>query len=205
MTAVPAPHNQHPYNQETSNINPWLIRLPILFVTGAMLFVLMMAVVLYAYVNQYTDKIAPGISALGVDLSGMTQAEAIATLSSRFTYDANAVFTFIDGDRNWQLSAGDLGVEFDVEATVEQAFTTANSGNFTSDLVDQTMTWLNGESIAPIIRYDQSIAVTQLNAIAEQIDQLPGQMQVWQLREQLYLQIMDKPDEQLMLLRRWHN
>lgn len=171
MTAVRAP--QHPYHPSDSSntINPWLIRLPILMLVGGILFVLLMAIAMMAYVSQYDGKIAPGVSALGVDLGGMNQEEAVAALSSRFTYDQNAVFTFVDNERTWQLTAGDLGVVFDVDATVAEAMSIANSGNFTEDLVDQSMSWLNGESVAPIIRYDQSIAVTQLNTIAEQVDQ----------------------------------
>ncbi len=158
------------YSSQYRSISPWLIRLPVLFISGGMLLVLVLAIFVGAFQLRYTNKIVPGISAYGVSLSGVTREEAIIALQSRFTYDDEAIFTFRDGDRFWQMTAGELGVSFDVEATVNEAFAAAHTGNTLMDMVDQASIWLNGRSISPIIRYDQQMAVDRLLAIAEEIN-----------------------------------
>ena len=153
--------------------NPWLIRLPVLFISGGILLALVLAIFVGAFQLRYRDRIVPGITAYGLNLGGMTPEEAMAALESRFTYDDEAIFTFRDGDRFWQMTAGELGVSFDVEATVNEAFAAAHSGNLLSDVVEQAIVWLNGRSISPIIRYDQQVAVDRLLAIAEEINRPP--------------------------------
>jgi vancomycin resistance protein YoaR len=150
--------------------NPWLIRLPILFFSGGILLVLVLAIFVGAFQMRYVDKIVPGIWALGVNLSGMSIDEAQAALEDRFTYDTEAVFTFRDGDRFWQMTAADLGVSFDARGTAEQAFNAGHKGDVISDLVSQAGIWFGGRSIAPMVRYDQNYAVSQLTAIAEEIN-----------------------------------
>lgn len=172
MTSAPA-HKDAYYPRPPQGppaINPWLIRLPVLFVTGGILLVLVLAIFVAAFQLRYAGKITPGVYALGINLSGMDRGEAVTALSGRFVYDNEAVFTFRHGDRLWQMTARDLGMGFDAEATVEQAFASSRAGGFAGDLVDQTLTWLNGKSIAPIIHYDQNVAVARLLEIAQTVN-----------------------------------
>jgi vancomycin resistance protein YoaR len=108
----------------------------------------------------------PGVSVYGANLSGLTEAQAQAALADKFSYDDGAVFTFRYNDQFWQWNAGELGVSFDIDATVNQAFALGRSGDVLSNLVQEASIWLNGRSIAPIIRYDQTIALSKLSEIA---------------------------------------
>src|SRR5262245_19280195 len=100
-----------PYRREPT-INPWVIRLPILFVSGVVLLVGTLVALVTAFQFNYSDKIVPGMSAYGVNLSGMTHDQAVQALSAQFTYDKKAVFTFRYGDKFWQMTAGELGIGF---------------------------------------------------------------------------------------------
>lgn len=173
MTSRPVPETDYypPYRSPEALPNPWLIRLPILFFSGSILLVLLLAAFVIAFQIRFSEKIIPGVVIYGVDLGGMSRDQAVAAVSSRFTYDQDAVFTFRDGERFWQMSAGQLGVSFDAQATVERALALGGSGSVVQDMVDQTLTWLNGQAVAPIIRYDQAAAVNQLIAIGEEINQ----------------------------------
>lgn len=151
-------------------VNPWLIRLPLLFVVGATLLLFALAGLIAAFQIAYQGKIYPGVYSYGVDLAGMTPEQARAALDGRFTYDEQAVFTFRYGDQFWQARAGELGVAFDVDATVSAAYAVGRSGSFAVDLVDQLFNWLNGENITPIIRYDQAAAVAAVTRIAGEIN-----------------------------------
>jgi vancomycin resistance protein YoaR len=119
----------------------------------------------------------PGVSSDGISLAGMTRDQARAALGEHFTYDKDTVFTFrvaSGGDQFGQATAGELGVTFDLDATIAEAFADGHSGSLFDNLIDQALTWLNGRSVTPIIRYDQNVAAQRLEAIARQIDRPPA-------------------------------
>ncbi len=175
MATLPAEQPRQPYDPA---ISPWFVRLPILFVSGGILLVLILTALVGVYEVAFRTRVLPGVSSYGVDLGGMTRQQATDALAGHFTYDKDAVFTFRAtsgdlGDHFWQLSAGDLGVAFDASATVDEAYALGHDGNLLENLTDQALTWLNGRSIAPIIRYDQNVAVAQLSRIAGEINRTP--------------------------------
>ncbi len=151
-------------------VNPWIIRLPILFISGVVLFLAAIVVLVMAFEYSFSNQVVPGMSAYGVNLGGMTREQAAQALSAAFTYDDKAVFTFRYGDKFWQVTAGDLGIGFDVNATVDEAFSAGHSSNVMSDLVSQASIWLNGRSVAPIVKYDQNITIQKLGAIAAELN-----------------------------------
>ncbi|MEP7291167.1 MAG: VanW family protein [Chloroflexota bacterium] len=172
MTTYPAEHPRKPHDP---TISPWLVRLPLLAITGGILTMLILTALVGAFQIAFRERIIPGISAYGINLGGMTQAQAQAALEGRFTYAQDAVFTFRytspDGsDQVWQLKAGELGVTFDADATVSEAYAAGHESNLLNNLVDQALIWLNGRSISPIIRYDQNAAVQQLEGFASVIN-----------------------------------
>lgn len=154
-----------------SPLLPWLIRLPLLGATAIIMFLFIIAIFLAMHQLQYDKLIYPGVSAYGVDLSGMTKDQALAALSSRYTYGTDAVFTFRDGDKVWQKTAAELGVSFDPQQTVETAFKMGRSGGLFANLSDQSNAWMNGESIQPTIVFDQSKANAILQQIAAEVNQ----------------------------------
>lgn len=165
MTSRPMPRPSRQFS-----INPWILRLPILVFSGAILTVVVLALFLFAFQMRFSERIFPGVYALGTDLSGMTLEEASTALANQFAYGDEAVFTFRDGDRFWQMTATDLGVQFDASATASTAFDIGNSGNLVLDLYNQSNAWFTGDVIAPVITYDQNVAMNELSAIAEEIN-----------------------------------
>src|SRR4051794_19999155 len=146
---------EHPRQPSDSGISPWLIRLPILFISGGVLLMLILTALVGIYEIAFRERIVPGISSYGLSLTGMTRDQAKATLDKRFTYAKDAVFTFRytppgGTPQFWQLSAGDLGVSFDPDATVNEAFAPGHNGSLLENLTDQTLIWLNGRSISPV-------------------------------------------------------
>ncbi len=164
---------EHPHDPQHDGLAAWLIRVPVLMMTGAIVLLTLLTIFAGAAQLAFRDRILAGVSSFGVDLGGMTPAEATEALRARFTYDQSAIFTFRDGDRFWQLSAGELGVHFDPQAAAAEAFVIGHSANPILNVVDQALIWLNGYRVTPIIRYDQNVAVERLMAIAEEINRPP--------------------------------
>ncbi len=159
--------------QPDSGMNPWLVRLPILFISGVVLIVAVLVALVAGFEVRFADEIVPGMSSYGVNLSGMTHDEAVQALSSAFTYGDKAVFTFRYNDKFWQYTAKDLGIGFDADSTVNQALAAGHGGSILNDIGAQASIWLNGRSIAPIVKYDQNITLTKLAEIAAQINRPP--------------------------------
>ncbi len=155
--------------RQRSGINPWWVRVPVLFITGGLLLLLVLALFLMAFQMRHSERIFPGVQALGVDLGGLTQPEAADALTGAFSYGNEAVFTFRDGNTFWQMTAADLGVTFDAEATAAQATEVGHSGNPVRDASDQAGAWFGGRSLAPVVTYDQQIARQTLTQIAAEV------------------------------------
>lgn len=167
QTSRPMP----PRPRREMRINPWLIRLPVLFVTGTILLVIVLALFLLAYTMRFSDKVVPGVTAMGVNLTGLTQAQAEQALAREFQYDESTVFTLRDGEQFWQLSAGELGVEFNADETAAAAFAIGHDGALASDWATQAQSWRDGVTVSPIITYDENVALAKLNEIAATINQ----------------------------------
>jgi vancomycin resistance protein YoaR len=171
MNNAPSYPNRPAYAPARPGINPWLIRLPILLITGGILLVIVLVLFLVAFQMRNTERMFPGVHVYGVDVSGMTQDEVRLALAGRFDdYASQAVYTFRDGDQIWQMTAADLGVAFDLEGTVQEAYAVGHQSDAVTDMLEQANSWFVGYSIAPRITYDESVAAAQLTAMAAEIN-----------------------------------
>ncbi len=173
--ATPAPLYPPPYAaRPPRTANPWLIRLPVLVISGSVLLFLVLGLFLLAFQLRYQERIYPGVYIMDVNIGGLTLAEARAQIVQRFRYDQQAVFTFRDGDQRWQASAAELGVSFDADATLAAAFAVGHDADALTNLFYQAAAWFGGYSLSPIFRYDQNQAVARLTQIADAIYQEPA-------------------------------
>ncbi|MBI5929148.1 MAG: VanW family protein [Chloroflexi bacterium] len=156
--------------------NPWMIRLPMLVVTGLVLMFFLVVAGIAGYQFTYQDKIYPGVSTIfGLNLAGMTKDEATAALANRFTYPDDAIFVFRDGDQTWEYTASELGVTMNIEATVNEAYSVGRSRSGTRNLFDQWKVWREGYPLAPVITYNQSEAEQILAQVSNDFVNRPVQ------------------------------
>ncbi len=141
--------------------------------TLALAFFLVLAALGLAYAafqGAYHDRIYPGVSSWGVDLSGMSLAQAALALSGAFTYPQAEVFTFRDGERSWTAAPAELGVNLDLPATVAEAYTLGRRGSLTGNLTEQYQAWSAGRSVPVRVVYNPARARSFLEALAKEID-----------------------------------
>ena len=177
MSSIPSTQQpfppSRPRQKQDSSLTAWLIRLPVLFITGFVLVLIILATFLTAFQLRYVDLIVPGVSSMGVPLGGLTYDEAVERLENEFAYANEAIFTFRDRDDFFQLTAGEIGVSLNVKEMVDEAFLTGHRGNIVNDLWEQAQAWFIGKSIAPIIEYNQAVAIQRLTEIAAQLERQP--------------------------------
>jgi lipoprotein-anchoring transpeptidase ErfK/SrfK len=85
---------------------------------------------LYLYDHERDDVIADGVTAAGVDLSGLTPAQARAALEREVGSRLGEPVTVELGKRGWLLSPREAGVNVDVDGMVASALEKSQSGNF---------------------------------------------------------------------------
>ncbi|MBZ0306069.1 MAG: peptidoglycan binding domain-containing protein, partial [Anaerolineae bacterium] len=116
-------------------MNPWILRTVLLVGTGILLLFFTLLALLAGYQFMTQDQIYPGVSSVyGVNLGGMTRSEAISALRSQPNYGDEAHFVFQYGSQQWEYSGEELGVRFDVEATVDAAYNVGREGNWVQNL-----------------------------------------------------------------------
>lgn len=169
--SMPA-QNQSAYPQAkpSNQVALWLVRLPLLIFIGLILLAIVLGIFLFAFQIRLQDRIIPGISVAGLALGGLTVEEARSALENQYTYADEAIFTFRDADRFWQMSAAELGVRFDVDETVNLAYLVGHSPDSMRNIAQQSSAWFSGQSIPPVVTYDQSIAQAFFAEIASEID-----------------------------------
>ncbi|MBW4437511.1 MAG: VanW family protein [Pleurocapsa minor GSE-CHR-MK-17-07R] len=151
-------------------LNPWWIRLPILAITGAVLFGIILVVAVTGFQIVYGARIVPNVWVGSLNVGGMTTLEAETAVSETVRYADDTVFTFRDGDRLWQATARELGVNVDTEQTVAAAFAVGHGQGLFDNIVDQVLAWLNGASIPPVITFDQSAAAAFVARMSAEVN-----------------------------------
>jgi vancomycin resistance protein YoaR len=121
----------------------------------------------------YSDRILPGVSVAGVDLSNMSQDQASTALGQKLVFPYQGKILFADGDHVWVATPAELGMVFDIGASVHRAYAVGRGGGLFGNLDGQVISRLGGVAIPPVIVLDKSVAYAYLQKLASQIDQPP--------------------------------
>lgn len=122
-----------------------------------------------AYGFRYADRVYPGTSVAGIDVSGMTRDDVSIAMEARFLDFSETPLTLTAGEQTFDVSVAELGVELDTEATVDQVMAHGRSGS----LWDRSIRWsrgaLNGNDLAPVFSVDDRAFRDALNVIAPDV------------------------------------
>jgi vancomycin resistance protein YoaR len=98
---------------------------------GAVVFLFLLALLIDS--TLYSGKVHAGVTVSGIELGGMTAAEAKAALDKQVEQAQKNSITLTSGDKKWTVSFGDAGTEIDTAATVGKAMAASRKGNFFAD------------------------------------------------------------------------
>jgi lipoprotein-anchoring transpeptidase ErfK/SrfK len=112
-------------------------------------------------------RILPGVTSMGVPLSGHTPSQAAASLQS--AWDTRPVVVRFEED-TWTVRPGELGLVLDVAATAEIAARKGRSAGDPAALLDQRAAWFD---VAPVWRFDPEAAQRTLTQLASLINVAP--------------------------------
>jgi vancomycin resistance protein YoaR len=129
---------------------------------------------LYAYDQQYQDRILPGVHVGEVDLSGLSPDEAAARLQAAYGGFSKGQVILVAADKRLTLTYDQIHREAAIDSMVARAMAVGRAGNPVERVIANARTAINGVVLAPQVRYDQDALTRSVNALAEAQDITPA-------------------------------
>jgi vancomycin resistance protein YoaR len=129
---------------------------------------------LYAYDQQYQDRILPGVHVGEVDLSGLTPAEASRRLQAAYEGFGKGQVVLVAAGKRLAITYAQIHREAAIDSMVERAMAVGRGGNPVERAIANARTALNGVAIAPQVRYNQSVLTALVNTLAGAQHVTPG-------------------------------
>ena len=160
----------HPLARPPARLAAPLGQTVVALVIGLAFFTLLAALLPAFYGMAYADRIFPGISVSGIDLSGLTQQEAAALLSQRLDYPLRGQIVFQEGQNMWTTTPAQVGLYLDATTSASAAYDYGRSGGYFAQAAARWRAWSRGAGLSPLFIFDQRIAQNYLQGIAAQVD-----------------------------------
>jgi lipoprotein-anchoring transpeptidase ErfK/SrfK len=127
----------------------------------------------YAFDNARADKIGNGVRVGGIELDGLTAAEARAKLDRLIVQPLERPIVVHHDTSTWRLGAREAHIAVDVDAMVDRALAKSREGNIFS----RTARNVTGKSLdadlQPTVRFEDRAVVRMLDKIRKAIDRKP--------------------------------
>lgn len=164
---------------EPGRPSPWL-RFGLAVVAGVVGALLIAAVGLYAYDQQFAGRILPGVHVGAVDLSGLSPDAARAELARTYgsLSDGRIVLTGVDAGEQ-VITFAEIGRGPDVDGLLDAALAVGRRGSPVDRAVTDARTALRGVVLDPRVSFDAVALTRRVTAIAEalRIDPLDAAVQ----------------------------
>ena len=149
---------------------PVIVKLALAVLASLVIFGGVAVIVLVGYQVVYADRVYPGVSVAGIDLSGLKEEEAYQRLVEDLPFTYQGEIQLTDQDQVWTVRPIDLGYLVDPTSTAQAALAVGREHWLGRDLMDQARAWFKGVELAPVVYYDERIAQLYLVDLANAID-----------------------------------
>jgi lipoprotein-anchoring transpeptidase ErfK/SrfK len=126
------------------------------------------AIVIYDHGQK--DKIGKGVTIGGVDVSGMTRAQAEARLRAHILDPLNQTITVDHDKQRWRLTAREAKVATNLDATVDEALARSKEGN----ILQRTWRGVTGEKldarIQPEVTFSDAAVIRLLDRVRQAVN-----------------------------------
>ena len=137
---------------------------------GLLIFTVLLVAVVIGFNISFADKIYPGVTVAGFDLSGMEPAEAASLLEKRLQFPSQGKLLFRDGEKIWLTTPSQVGFYLNPQTTASAAYQYGRNGRPLTRLFDRFKSWYLGTSLPPMYVFDENTAQVYLENIAPQTD-----------------------------------
>jgi len=142
------------------------LRFGVAFLIGLVVTLGLGAGALYAYDQQYTGRVLPGVTVGGIDLSGQTPDQARATLDGAYGATTDGQIKLVGPDGTTVITYAEIGRRLDTEALVDQALAVGRDGSAIDRVVANARTAVRGVDLEPRVTFDAEKLASRINAVA---------------------------------------
>jgi lipoprotein-anchoring transpeptidase ErfK/SrfK len=139
-------------------------------VAAALAVMCVLAGAVYAYDHGRRDTIAKGISVGGVDIGGLTKAQAERRLEARYLAALHEPIVIHHATKTWTLGPREARTSADIGAMVDEALTRSRDGN----ILTRTFRGLTGgkvqDNLSPQVTYSKAAVVRLLDRVRGSVD-----------------------------------
>ncbi len=146
------------------------IQMAVALLAGASFFLLVSFALSMGYRLVYLGRIFPGVSVLGVEVSGLKRDEAAIKIQAALTFPYTGRLVFRDGQHVVIETPAKLGMVLDPAATAQQAYDFGRKGGLFQTINDQLNAAQVGVALPPVIVFDQRIGYAYLQNLALQVN-----------------------------------
>jgi vancomycin resistance protein YoaR len=141
--------------------------------TALVILSLVLAYTISSYKSQHADRIYTGVTMMGIDLGGMTPAEAKTALADAVPYTNEEAITLTDpaSGQQWTKTPAELGISYDLDQTVEAAYNVGRSGGPLKQFREMFDSWYYGMTLTPIIIFDENQLDSAVGELAADLEQ----------------------------------
>jgi vancomycin resistance protein YoaR len=147
-----------------------IIRLSAIALAAVLSILILAAVSASVYDSTNSGKVFPGVSVYGLDLSGLSAAEAAYRLNDGFYYPRDGRITFTYEGKSWVATPADLGLGLDLMATINDAYAIGRAGDSLGNLEKQMQARFSGVAVAPVLQFDFGRAMAYLQRIGAEVE-----------------------------------
>lgn len=129
------------------------------------IFIVLLAASYFIYREFSKEKIAYGVAVDGLDVSGLTQAQAKTKLDSRIQQILSSQITIDVGDSEKNVKFSDIGVDFKSAETINQVFDYNHNCSFINCFKAEYNSYFNGRKFNILTSINDEKLSSQLNAV----------------------------------------
>lgn len=143
---------------------------------AVLFFVLLSLVVVASFITWqfwYASRIFGGVQVAGIEVGGLTRAQALHTLTGHVEAYPVPPLTLSYGEQQWPLAPTQLAVQADLLGAVNQAYLVGRQGSWLHRAALQVGALLGQTNVQPVVTFDTARLRQTLTEVATQVRQ-PG-------------------------------
>lgn len=149
------------------------LRFVVAFIVGLLLATVAGAGAMYAYDQQYIDKVLPGVRVGTVDLSGLDEAGAAERLRDAYGSLGEGEILLTTPAGETTISYADIKRGPDIDAMLADALAVGREGNAIERVIADARTAIRGVTLEPRVTYDADALAEQIVAYADSLARDP--------------------------------
>jgi vancomycin resistance protein YoaR len=128
--------------------------------------------------TAYSGRVLPSVYVADIPVGGMSETDAYALVDQRASTLLNEVFVFDYDGRQWTTSLADLGVQADVQRSVDSAFSVGREQE-ARDRVSNTISLATGDQVVPLtMNIDSTRVNSWIDSVTGDIDRRPRDAEI---------------------------